>query len=308
MRWPAMAGSGEDDPVRMHADQVDITAGTVAGLVAAQFPQWRDQPVRAVVSHGTVNALFRLGGEIVLRFPLRPSPGLRDELAREQGNARRVAAHVPVEVPVPLAIGEPGEGYGGPWAAYRWVKGDTASSESVGGSGGFARDLAGFVRALQRMGTGGRGWDGRSRGGPLRGRDADVRDALARSAHLTDTGRIARLWERCLAAPRHDAADVWIHADLMPGNLLVRGGRLAAVIDLESLCLGDPAVDLMPAWNLLDSRAREAYRRELGAGGALWERGRGWAIVQAIVALPYYVDTNPVMAGTARHTLNAVLE
>jgi hypothetical protein len=39
----------------------------------------------------------------------------------------------------------------------------------------------------------------------------------------------------------------------------------------------------------------------------VWERGRGWAIVQAIVALPYYVDTNPVMADTARRTLDAVL-
>jgi aminoglycoside phosphotransferase (APT) family kinase protein len=296
----------------MHADQADITAGAVARLVAAQFPQWRDQPVRAVVSHGTVNALFRVGDEIVLRFPLRPGldPGLREDLAREQDNARFVAGHLRgrVEVPTPLAIGEPGEGYDGPWAAYRWIPGATATSGGAGGSDGFARDLAGFVRALRRMDTGGRRWDGRWRGGPLRERDAAVRDALAQSTHLADTARVARLWERCLAAPGHDGADVWIHADLMPGNLLVRGGRLAAVIDLEGLCVGDPAVDLMPAWNLLSSRARETYRRELGAGDAMWERGRGWAIIQAIVALPYYADTNPVMAGTARHTLSAVLE
>jgi aminoglycoside phosphotransferase (APT) family kinase protein len=94
----------------------------------------------------------------------------------------------------------------------------------------------------------------------------------------------------------------------MPGNLLVRGGRLAAVIDLEAVCVGDPAVDLMPAWNLLPAGAREAYRRALAVDEATWWRGRGWALVQAVVALPYYVDTNPVMAETARRTLVALMD
>jgi aminoglycoside phosphotransferase (APT) family kinase protein len=294
--------------MRMHADQVDITPGTVARLVASQFPQWRDLPVHAVASHGTVNALFRLGDEIVLRFPLRPSldAGLRDELSGQQDIARRVAARVPVPVPEPAEFGEPGEGYPGPWTAYRWIPGETASRERIGDPDDFARDLAGFARALHGMDTGGRTWDGRTRGGPLRLRDESVRRALAESGRLTDTARLARIWARCLEAP-HDAADVWIHADLMPGNLLVRDGRLAGVIDVEDVCVGDPAVDLMPAWNLLAHGPRQVYRRALGVSDATWERGRGWAIVQAIVALPYYVDTNPVMAGTARHTLDAVL-
>jgi aminoglycoside phosphotransferase (APT) family kinase protein len=88
----------------------------------------------------------------------------------------------------------------------------------------------------------------------------------------------------------------------------VRDGRLAGVIDVEDVCVGDPAVDLMPAWNLMAPGPRETYRRALRVSDATWERGRGWAIVQAIVALPYYVDTNRVMADTARHTLDAVLD
>ena len=293
----------------MHDDQVDITPGTVARLVASQFPRWRDLPVRAVTSHGTVNALFRLGDEIVLRFPLRPSldAGLRDELRAGQDTARRIAAHVPVLVPEPVGFGEPGEGYPGPWTAYSWITGETASSENIGDPDAFARDLAGFVSALHGMQTGGRTWNGRWRGGPLRRRDESVRRALAESARLTDTTRLARIWARCLQAP-HDAADVWIHTDLMPGNLLVRDGRLAGVIDIEDVCVGDPAVDLMPAWNLMAPGPRQVYRYALGVSDATWERGRGWAIVQAIVALPYYVDTNPVMADTARRTLDAVLD
>ncbi|MGH8793135.1 MAG: aminoglycoside phosphotransferase family protein [Stackebrandtia sp.] len=294
----------------MHSDQVDITVETVAGLVAAQFPRWRDLPVRALTSHSTVNALFRLGEEIVLRFPLRPGLGsdLREELVREQDNARRAAAHVPLAVPEPLGLGEPGEGYPGWWTAYRWISGEIASGRGiVGDFEGFARDLAGFVRAFHGMDVGGRTWDGLSRGGPLSARDADVRRALADGAGLADAAGLAQAWARCLDAPGNQA-DVWIHADLMPGNLLVRGGRLAAVIDFGAVCVGDPAVDLMPAWNLLTSGARETYRRALGVDDATWERGRGWAVVQAAIALPYYADTNPVMAESARRTLDAVLE
>lgn len=300
----------ETKPVKMHPDQVDITVNTVAHLVAVQFPKWRDYPVCSLASHGTVNALFCLGDEIILRFPLQPSldAELRGALIREQENARRIAAYVPIPVPEPLAFGEPGECYAGPWTAYRWIPGDTASTQNIGDPDVFARDLAGFVTAFHGMDTDGRTWDGLSRGGPLHTKDEYVRRALAETTHLTDTVRIAQMWTRCLGTSAHDATDIWIHADLMPGNLLVRGGRLAAVIDFGAVCVGDPAVDLMPAWNLLAPGARETYRQALGVSDAMWERGRGWAIVQAIGALPYYVNTNPAMANTAQQTLNTVLE
>ncbi|HEX6446190.1 MAG TPA: aminoglycoside phosphotransferase family protein [Streptosporangiales bacterium] len=292
----------------MHVDQVDVTVDVVRRLVADQFPRWRELPVHPVASDGTVNALFRLGDEVVLRFPLRPGPEARAELVREQENARLVAAHVPLEVPTPIALGEPGDGYPGAWAAYRWIPGAPVTSAPVRDLDALARDLAGFVRALHAVPTGGRRWDGSGRGGPLGGLDGDVRAALAASARLTDTVRLGELWSRCLAAAPHPGPDVWIHADLMPGNLLVRDGRLAAVIDLAAVGVGDPAVDLMPAWNLLPTRARETFRRDLDADDATWDRGRGWALAQAIIALPYYIETNPGMAQTARRTLAALLD
>jgi aminoglycoside phosphotransferase (APT) family kinase protein len=293
--------------MRMHSDQVDIDEETVAALVAAQFPDWQGLPVRRVTSHGTVNALFRLGDDVLLRFPLRPGPERREELLAEQDHARRLTGKVPLEVPEPLALGEPGDGYPGPWAAYRWIPGEIASDRTIGDADAFAADLAGFARAVHRLDTEGRSWDGRSRGGPLRSQDDWVRHSLAQSKDLTDTEGITAIWERCLEIPHADA-DVWIHADLMPGNLLVRDGRLVAVIDVEGMCVGDPAVDLMPAWNLLAAGPRASYQRAMAVDDATWERGRGWAIVQAIGCVWYYVDTNPVMAETARHTLAAVLE
>ena len=296
--------------MKMHPDQIDVDAATVAEVVAAQQPQWSDRPIAAVTSHGTVNALFRLGDDIVLRFPLCPSASdaAREELLGEQERARLVAPHVALAVPEPLALGEPTAAYPGWWTAYRWIPGVTAGPDTIRESSRFARDLAGFVRALDAVPTGGRTWDGVSRGGPLITRDDDVRESLARSRALVDTERLAQEWQRCLDAAPHAGPDRWIHADLMPGNLIVRDGELVAVIDLGAVCVGDPAVDLMPAWNLLPRNAREVFREELGVDDDAWLRGRGWAVVQAIVALPYYVRTNRVMADTARHTLAAILE
>lgn len=114
-------------------------------------------------------------------------------------------------------------------------------------------------------------------------------------------------WEEALRAPGWDGPPVWLHADLMPGNLLVDGGRLIAVIDFGCLGVGDPACDLFPAWNLLPADAREVFREALGVDDAAWIRGRGRALSQALMALPSYRKTNPAMAHNARHVIRTVL-
>ncbi len=108
-------------------------------------------------------------------------------------------------------------------------------------------------------------------------------------------------------APAWDGEEVWVHGDLLPGNLLVNEGRLSAVIDFGGLNVGDPAGDLQPAWNVFTGDSRERYRAELEVDNASWSRGRGWALFQAVVALPYYWDTNPGIVRQAKHALEQVL-
>ncbi|MEK8106803.1 phosphotransferase [Micromonospora sp. M12] len=258
----------------MHVDQVDVPAEVVAALVAEQFPEWRGLPVRPLPTTGTVNALFRLGAEIVLRFPLQPTadPELRAELRREQEHARLLGPHLPTALPEPLGLGEPGPGTG-PWTAYRWIPGEPIQPGRVGDLNAFARDLAAVVTALHRVDTGGQvvwpGSAGAGRWPPTMPGAVVPGQQWPAHRHRPSRRGVGPL----PGHPRHDSADVWIHADLMPGNLLVRDGRLAAVIDLGTVNVGDPAVDLIPAWNLFDAASRETYRRALGVDDATWERG-----------------------------------
>ncbi len=98
-----------------------------------------------------------------------------------------------------------------------------------------------------------------------------------------------------------------MHGDLLPGNLLVVDGRLSAVIDFGGLNVGDSACDLQPAWNVFAGDSRTLYRAELHVDDASWLRGRGWALCQAVSALPYYWDSNPGMIRQASGALAQVL-
>ena len=114
-------------------------------------------------------------------------------------------------------------------------------------------------------------------------------------------------WDDAVAAPAYDGPPVWIHGDLMSGNLLLENGRLSAVIDWGTLGVGDPAPDLCPAFWLFDGESRKVWRAETAYDDDVWRRARGWIIGPAAGGVDYYAQTFPAMARTARASLEAVL-
>lgn len=124
---------------------------------------------------------------------------------------------------------------------------------------------------------------------------------------LVDTEAATAAWDSALRAPAWSGPPTWIHGDLQPGNLLTVGGRLGAVIDFGCLGLGDPAVDLIAAWYVLPADARKVFRAATTDDDSHWARGRGWALSIALNELWYYRETNPTMAGIARHVIDQIL-
>ncbi|GHF52436.1 phosphotransferase [Deinococcus metalli] len=292
----------------MHVDEVTTDAALVARLVAAQCPQWVGLPIARVVSSGTDNAMYTLGEARVVRLPRRS--WAVDDIAKEATWLPRLAPHLPLAVPDPLFVGSPGEGFPFPWAVYSWLDGVDAGLDTVRDAPEFARDLAGFVAALRRVPRPAGDAPQGSRGGTLVDRDEDTREAIAESAQLglLDPAPVLAAWEAALRAPAWSGEPAWLHADLKPGNLLAHRGRVSAVIDWGGLTLGDPAVDLQPAWNLLDAATRPAFRAALDVDDATWARGRGWALSIALIAWPYYRHSNPDLAAVSRRTIRAVLD
>lgn len=296
---------------KMHDDERETDVALVRRLLAAQFPQWAALPITPASSTGTDNALYRLGGELVVRLPrIEDATGQAD---KEFAWLPRLAPHLPLAIPVPLALGTPGEGYPWRWSVYRWLDGEDATRARIADLGQAARELARFIAALRRLAVAGwppPGPPASFRGTPLATRDDATRAAIASLAGLLDTGTCkaaSAAWDAALQVPAWDGTPVWIHADLQPLNLLVQRGRLSAVIDFGGLGTGDPACDLIVAWNFLTAESREVFRDALAVDDATWARGRGWALSIGLIALPYYADTNPALAGIARRSIDAVL-
>lgn len=298
----------------MHADQLTVLPETVRGLVRDQFPEWSDRGVRGLATQGTVNAIFRLGDDLVARFPLQPAEAgaTRRALEDEAEAARELAGRTRFATPEPVAIGEPGRGYPLPWSVQTWIPGDVATPDgpATAGASAFADDLASFIRDVRAIDTRGRRFRGRGRGGDLTSHDAWMETCFARSEGLLDVAPLRRLWAELRQLPRQ-APDTMTHGDLIPGNVLVareRGeGRLTGVLDVGGFGPADPALDLVGAWHLLESGPRSRLRESLGCDELEWRRGKAWALEQAMGAVWYYRESNAAMSRMGQVTLRRLV-
>ncbi|WP_250562042.1 aminoglycoside phosphotransferase family protein [Sphaerisporangium fuscum] len=291
----------------MHDGQLTVSAETVRLLVDEQFPQWRGLPVTGVAGAGTVNAIFRLGDHLTARFPLESGDVdvKRRWLESEAEAARELLGHTRFPTPEPVALGEPGAGYPLPWSVQTWLAGVVATDDDPGESVAFAHDLAVLIGDLRAIDTRGRSFAGNGRGGDLHAHDAWMETCFKHSEELLDVPRLRRMWEDLRVLPR-EAADVMTHSDLIPGNVLVSGGRLAGILDVGGFGPADPALDLVGAWHLLEAGPRRVLRDDLGCDDLEWERGKAWAFVQAMGLVWYYVESNPTMSRIGRRTLERI--
>ena len=285
----------------MHADEVEVDVALVRRLVARQMPHLAHRPLAAVEPWGTDNAIWRLGEDLVVRLPrIGWATG---QVERDATWLPFLAAHLPIPIPEPVAIGEPDCGYPYRWAVHRWLAGAPAVPDRIGP--GFAADLAAVVRALWSVPSAGAP-PARNRARPLAEYDEATRAAIATASQLVDAEAATRVWEESLAAEAHHGEPVWVHGDL-EGNCLVAGGRLCGLVDWGSACAGDPAVDVQVAWSpLFSEESRVVFLDVLDVDDATIARSRGAAIHQACAALPYYLNTYPLIVERSWHKLAAL--
>lgn len=292
----------------LHADgRAGIDAGLVKRLVTAQFPQWRDLSVRPVAVDGWDNRTYHLGDEMTVRLPTAEyyAPAIN----KEHRWLPVLAPSLPAAIPVPLAKGVPGEGYPFNWSVRRWLDGETASVDRVDDLCVFATEVAGFILALQRVdaiGGPAAGAHSFQRGAPPAYYDDETRRALAVLEGRLDTEIAAAVWDAALAAT-WTGTPVWFHGDVAGGNLLVRDGRLAAVIDFGTSGVGDPACDLVIAWTMFEGDSRDTFRAAVDQDPGTWARARGWALWKSLICLAADIDTDERSAAVHRRVIEEVL-
>jgi len=268
-----------DREAKLRSGKFPVDAALVEQLVARQLPHWAGLPVRPVATDGWDNWTFHLGDRMKVRLP--SAEGYAEQAAKESHWLPRLAPHLPTEVPVPLAIGQPDEGYPWLWSVYQWIDGEpvTRGIDKLA----LARDVAGFLNALQAIDPA---------GGPEPGqhsflRGADPMDAYGAEARRFVDALAGAIDTQAAHAVLDAAAEskalrpVWVHGDIAVGNLLARDGRLSAVLDFGCAAVGDPSCDLVLAWVFLEGESRAAFRALVAVDEATWARGRAWALWKA---------------------------
>lgn len=285
----------------MHEGERVVTAALAARLVAGQFPEWAGLGLRPLAGTGSDNVMIRLGDDLVLRFPrIAAAVGALEVEARWLGWVERVS---PLAVPKVVALGQPGSDYPWPWAVLRWIEGTDALAAPVTDLAA-AEALAGFVQALRRQALP-EGFPVRH--GDLQARDGFLRQMIARMTDEANADEVTLAWEAALALPAWEGPPVVVHADLHPLNLIARDGALAAVIDWGGFGAGDPALDLICGWTVLEAPGRAAFRQRLAVDDATWARGWAYAFSKAVMAAPYYRVTNLALRDVMVRTLRRCL-
>jgi aminoglycoside phosphotransferase (APT) family kinase protein len=252
-------------------------------LIATQFPRWSGLPIRPVGRGGWDNRTFHLGDTMTVRLP--SAEGYVLQVEKEHKWLPILAPQLPLPIPVPLAMGVPGSAFPFPWSVYRWIDGEPTAVDRIASLPQYAADLAAFLVALQRIDASGGPAAGPHnfwRGAPPSVYDAETREAITNLADRIPGDLATEIWDVALSS-RWDRSAVWFHGDVAYGNLLMRDGRLAAVIDFGTTGIGDPACDLAIAWTLFSGESRAVFRAALDVDADTWARGRGWTLWKALI-------------------------
>lgn len=289
--------------MKMHEGELDIDETLVRALLTQQFQQWAELPLSRVRSTGTVNAIYRLGEELCVRLPLKPT--WSPDLDREQRWLPFLSPRLSLRVPAPVSTGTPTGSYPHSWAIYSWITGQPYADNQIENEPRAALELAQFVLQLRLVELHPEApAAGRK---PLRQLDAVTRTAIDQAQGQIDGAAATAVWGRALTASPWSGSPVWIHSDLLRPNLLVDDGHLRAVIDFGGVGVGDPASDVIAAWSVFGPIGRATFRAALDVDDDTWERARGIALHQAVQIIPYYRDTNPGFVELARRTVEQVI-
>lgn len=259
-------------------DKVKIDIQLVQKLIAEQFPQWESLAIRPVAQSGWDNRTFHLSEEMVIRLP--SDKAYEPQINKEYQWLPWLSKQLSFEITQPIALGKPSKAYPLHWSINRWIEGESVSKENIHDKKEFAEALGKCLKEFQSLdATGGplAGAHNFYRGSSLKAYDNEMQLAILKIKNAHEQRIAASLWQRALSS-EWGLNPVWVHGDIAVGNILVRNGKLYAIIDFGQLAVGDPACDLVIAWNFFSIDEREVFKNAVQLDNETWMRALGWAL------------------------------
>jgi len=286
----------------------NINVELVVKLINEQFPEWSNLEVRPVKFSGHDNRTFHLGEHMSVRLPSTAS--YVPQVEKEQQWLPILSQKLSLPIPTPLAKGNPSAAYPWSWSINKWLEGETLSHTYINDLNQVARDLGAFLIELQSIDISGGPLAGKHnfyRGGSIAIYNEEYRSAIENNKDTFNEQILNEIWDLALAS-KWTSEPVWVHGDVAPGNLLVKDGKLCAVIDFGILGVGDPACDAVMAWTFFDSDSRKIFKRVLNMDEGTWNRARGWALWKALITYDGNQNSNQAIAEESFHVIRTIVD
>lgn len=256
---------------------MQINNDLVKKLIQTQFPQWSSLPIQPVKQSGWDNRTFHLGDTMMVRLPIDAEHA--PPILKEYQWLQKLAKQLSWPITTPIALGQPSNDFPWHWVINHWIEGETVSLQKIENIDQFAKELGLFLKELQSIDSSNGPQAGPHnfyRGGSLKAYDQDMQRAIPKIHDLEERAVATALWQDALSS-EWTQPPVWVHGDFAVGNILVQHGKLKAVIDFGQLAIGDPACDLVIAWNFFSGHSREIFKNTVQLDEQTWLRALGWA-------------------------------
>lgn len=290
------------------AAEVDVSSELVRSLVDGQFPIYAHLEL-SLVGNGWDNSMYRLGTDLAVRVPRRSLSA--PLVLHEQRWLPHLAQRLTMDIPVPVAFGEPDSDYPWHWSITPWFEGVPAASVQLDSNQHAV--LATFLTELHQPAPEDAP-DNPYRGGPLSTRYATTLrhlEELTEEINATNglswtVDDVKSSWDRAVRIEDYDQEPVWIHGDLHPLNIVASSGQIRAVIDFGDITAGDPATDISSAWMLFNQGQLLEFRELINCDEDTWRRSQGWAISLGLTYLAHSANS-PLMATVGHRALATAL-
>ncbi|NWK69237.1 aminoglycoside phosphotransferase family protein [Bacillus paramycoides] len=277
-------------------------------LVQEQFPEWAHLEIKPVKFSGHDNRTFHLGKQMSVRLP--SDAAYVPQVEKENKWLPILSKEITLPISSPIAKGNPSAEYPWPWSINKWIEGETVTKENVHNLNEFAADLGSFLVELQSIDASNgpkAGAHNFYRGGLISVYDEEARVAIENNKDVFDETLLKHLWDLALRST-WERTPVWIHGDIAPGNLLIKDGKLCAVIDFGILGVGDPACDAAMAWTFFDKNSRNVFKEVLCMDEETWNRARGWALWKALITYDANRNSNKRMAEESYRVIQVIVD
>ncbi|SFC84953.1 aminoglycoside phosphotransferase family protein [Bacillus sp. UNCCL81] len=286
---------------------VSINVELVKQLINEQFPIWSQLEIKPVELSGNDNRTFHLGDKMSVRLP--SAECYVPQVEKEHKWLPILTNKLSLPVSKPLAKGSPSKSYPWPWTINEWIDGESLNKENISDLSQFAKELGQFLKEFQSIDAHGGPIAGKHnffRGGNLAVYDQETKDSIDQTKAIFNKDLLTEIWETALSS-KWEYEPVWVHGDIAPGNLLVKNGKLCAVIDFGILGVGDPSCDAVMAWTFFDTDSRNVFKNVLNFDENTWNRARGWALWKALITFNANKENTSSIREESFNTINVIM-